>query len=101
MSSDNNTHDPESELHQGLRDTLSSSDNPVTFKLPPDWPEESDQAMAYGTVVARQWLFAPGGESLWTCFARGRTVQSDMLDRMAFEIGFLTHLQQQIDRLPQ
>ncbi|PJI49323.1 MAG: hypothetical protein CTR55_08115 [Pseudomonas sp.] len=95
MSSDNNTLDPES----ALLDAQPNGDQSPVFKLPVDWPEESQLVMAYGDVVAREWLFAPGGETLWVNFAKGRTLQKDMLNRMAYEIGFLNHLQRQFERL--
>jgi hypothetical protein len=55
--------------------------------------------MSYGALVAREWLFAPGGETLWSHFAKGRTLQRSMLDRMAYEIGFLTQLERRLERL--
>ncbi|MCP1649339.1 LasR-specific antiactivator QslA [Pseudomonas nitroreducens] len=96
MSSDNNTLDPESTLLYAL----SSDDVPLKFEVPPGWPEESLAVMTHGAQVAREWLLAPRRETLWVDFAKGRTVQKDMLDRMAYEIGFLTHLQQQLEQLP-
>ena len=56
--------------------------------------------MRYGALVAREWLFAPGGETLWSNFARGRTLQRSMLDRMAYEIGFLAQLEHRLERRP-
>lgn len=97
MSSDNNTLDPESARFH----TLLGSDHPLRFETPPGWPEESHLVMSYGALVAREWLFAPGGETLWSNFAKGRTLQRSMLDRMAYEIGFLTQLERRFERLPQ
>jgi hypothetical protein len=70
MSSDSNPLDPES----ALLDTLPNSDKPLRFEVPPGWPEESHLIMSYGSLVAREWLFAPGGETLWSNFAKGRTL---------------------------
>lgn len=97
MSSDNNTLDPES----ALPNALPSGTQPLRFKYPSDWPEQSRLAMDYGTTVAREWLFAPGGETLWDNFVQGRALQNSMLDRMAYEIGFLRQLERRLERLPQ
>ncbi|WP_448683156.1 LasR-specific antiactivator QslA [Pseudomonas nicosulfuronedens] len=95
MSSDDNTLDPASNRFH----PLPGSDHPLRFETPPGWPEESHLVMSYGALVAREWLFAPGGETLWSNFARGRTLQRSMLDRMAYEIGFLAQLERRLERL--
>lgn len=97
MTSDDSTLAPES----GSFIPLPGRDNPLRFEVPPGWPEESHLVMSYGALVAREWLFNPGGETLWSNFAKGRTLQRSLLDRMAFEIGFLAQLERRLERLPQ
>lgn len=96
MTSDSNTLDPESTT---VSDDLPLFDDPLG--LPLVWPQDARPALDCGIRRAEEWLNGQGHAYLWTSYVRGRIVHSTAVDKTAYEVGFLSRLQQYLQRIPQ
>ncbi|MFV3372441.1 LasR-specific antiactivator QslA [Pseudomonas sp. NY15435] len=99
MSSDN-TLDPESDLPTGA---FTGDVPPIDDQLglPLIWPKDAQPALDDGIRWVEQWLNGQGHAYLWTSYIRGRITHSTPVDKTAYEVGFLTRLQQHLRRMPQ
>lgn len=99
MTASNNTLDPESDLPTNafIGDIPPFADQPG---LPLIWPKDAQPALDCGIRRAEEWLAGKGPIYLWTSLVRGRMIQSSTVDKTAYEVGFLTRLQQHLQRMP-
>ncbi|WP_116424411.1 LasR-specific antiactivator QslA [Pseudomonas citronellolis] len=65
------------------------------------WPMPTQPATDQGILLAESWLAGEADGYLWTRLVHGRIEHMDNWRRMAFEIGFLTRLQQRLGRMPE
>ena len=65
------------------------------------WPIPTQPATDQGILLAESWLAGEADGYLWTRLVHGRIEHMDNWRRMAFEIGFLTRLQQRLGRMPE
>jgi len=100
MSSDSNTLDPESDLPANafIGDVPPLDDQ---LGLPLVWPKDAQPALDCGIRRAEEWLNGQGHTYLWTSYVRGRLIHSTAVDKTAYEVGFLSRLQQYLQRVPQ
>jgi hypothetical protein len=64
------------------------------------WPAPVQPALDSGVREAERWRRAAPQGYLWTLFVYARQEQSSDLLRTAFEVGFLTRLQQGVGQMP-
>lgn len=62
------------------------------------WAENCQPAIDHGIACAERWLASGHGGYLWTALILGRERQHTAIQHTAFEVGFLTRLQQRVMR---
>ena len=99
MTSDSKPLDPASDLPSKAfaSDVPPFGDQPG---LPLIWPRDMQPAIDEGIRYVTEWLDDASYGYLWTSFLRGRMAQPSAMEKTAFEIAFLTRLQQHLQRMP-
>lgn len=62
------------------------------------WAENCQPAIDHGIACAERWLASDHSSHLWTALILGRERQHTAIQHTAFEVGFLTRLQQRVMR---
>ncbi len=60
------------------------------------WPEDAQQAANHGVACAEKWLMKAKPKPLWTCWQKGRALHSQPFQLQAYDLGFMTRLQQRL-----
>jgi hypothetical protein len=60
------------------------------------WQENCQPSIDYAVASADRWLASDRSTFLWMTLILGREKQDGSIQQMAFEVGFLTRLQQRL-----
>ncbi|MET1079961.1 MAG: LasR-specific antiactivator QslA [Pseudomonas sp.] len=85
-------------MRRGYRITIPAADDHPGLELM--WQENCQPSIDYAVACADRWLASDRSTYLWMTLILGREKQLSHTEQMAFEVGFLTRLQQRLSNVP-